>query len=117
MHPTTRKAAFDLSFLSEISYVQAAFHFQTEGPVDLPPFGGSTLRGVFGRAFRRHLCTDPRCEEDCLRRRSAATTRSSSATANRQAKGPACPSPTSCNRPSIRNWSASPPALQSARPS
>jgi hypothetical protein len=67
MHPTTRKAAFDLSFLSEISYVQAAFHFQAEGPVDLPPFGGSTLRGVFGRAFRRHLCTDPRCEEDCLR--------------------------------------------------
>jgi hypothetical protein len=64
--PAAPAKALDLSFLSAISYVQAALHFEARGAVCLPPFGGSTLRGVLGRAFRRHLCKAvPPCREEC----------------------------------------------------
>jgi hypothetical protein len=66
MQPT-RTARFDTAFLEEIAYVQASFQFRAAGAVSTPPFGGSTLRGVFGRAFRRHLCATGACDEVCQR--------------------------------------------------
>ncbi len=67
--PAAPMQALDVSFLGAICYVQAALHFEALGAVHLPPFGGSTLRGVLGRAFRSHLCRAvPRCVEECADR-------------------------------------------------
>ncbi len=62
------RASFDPAFLARIAFVQAALTFEAITGLELPPFGGSTLRGAFGWAFRRGLCpVTPPCPSDCVR--------------------------------------------------
>src|SRR5450759_3100794 len=58
----------DLSFLRDIAFAQTELIFEAiGGPVKLPPFPGSALRGAFGNAFRRGLCAKlPVCAQACL---------------------------------------------------
>lgn len=60
------RASLDLSFLKEIHFVQAILEFEALDDVEMPPFGGSALRGVLGEVFRNSLCERrPPCEAGC----------------------------------------------------
>ncbi len=60
------RAPFDPAFLARICFVKAALWFEAMTPLELPPFGGSALRGAFGWALRQGLCpARPACQVEC----------------------------------------------------
>ncbi len=40
-----------------LSLARFTFHLKAKTPILLPPYKGSTLRGGFGHAFKRVVCT------------------------------------------------------------
>ena len=52
-----------IDFLTHWTVARYRFHFEVTEPVALPPYAGSALRGVFGRALRRLACMTH--EQDC----------------------------------------------------
>ena len=53
--------------LNGLTVAKFTFHLRATEPVWLPEFGGSTLRGAFGAAFKRIVCVQPGSAcEGCL---------------------------------------------------
>jgi hypothetical protein len=61
------RTALQLDFLRDIYFVQAQLTFEAMEPLTLPPFAGSTIRGIFGHALKDGLCGDRgACQNECV---------------------------------------------------